>query len=216
MKIYDGCLSDCFRMIVAGASAVGKSCFVEELLKNQYGILNQSFDRAIYLRGVKTSTSQNLREIFDDKLICFDGIPREDVLLPLCRDGQGKLILLIDDLDQEALNSPLISKIFTVYSHHLNFSVCLTTQNFFRPGKERLTLVRNATHLVLFPNPMDGSIIRIISQKVFATKPKALVELFEKITTQPFHYLTIWSQCDPELRFRSGILGPYQKVYIAE
>lgn len=210
--IYDGCLPLNFRMIVSGSSATGKSTFVEKLVNNDNGILTKDFDKIIYLQGVETDSSKRLQEKFRDRMIVFDGIPPERVLLPLCKEP-GNCLLVIEDLDQQACSSPLVSKFFTVFGHHYDVSLILSTQNIFCPGKERLTLVRNATHIVLFPNYLDFSVVRLIAQRVHPRDPKKLVELFEKLTSEPYGYLSIWGNCDPILKFRSHITESVQKVY---
>lgn len=212
MILYDGCLSPGFRMIVSGSSATGKSTFIERLLTNTNGIMPSDFDRLIYLQGVETLASKRLREVYKDSMIVFNGIPPEQVLLPLCQAAERPL-LVIEDLDQQACSSPLISKFFTVLAHHYNVSLILSTQNMFCPGKERLTLVRNATHLVLFPNYLDFTVVRMIAQRVHPTDPKKLIQLFDKLTKQPFGYLSIWGNCHPHLKFRSHVTEKVQNIY---
>jgi len=214
MKVYDGRLPPVFRMIVSGSSSTGKSHFICELLENENGILHSNFDRVVYLRGVPTSSEARLKQKFGSNLIVFDGIPSEDVLLPLCRPKDGaNIILVLEDLDEQACQSPLISKFYTAYSHHLPCSVILSTQNFFRAGRERLSLVRNCTHLVLFPINLDETVIKLIAQKIHPRNPHALVELFEKVTAHPYSHLSIWANCPKELKFRSDITKSVQKIH---
>lgn len=212
MKLYNGCLPPVFRMIISGASSSGKSTLLCDLLESENGILETDFERVIYLRGVPTKSDGRLRQKFGQNLIVFDEIPTQEILLSFC-DNKKRTVLVIEDLDEQACSSSLISKFFCAYSHHCNCSVIFTTQNFFRPGKERLTLVRNATHLVLFPNNLDQSVIRLLAQKVYTKNPKLVVELFDFITREPHAHLSIWSQCPAELRFRSHINQPIQRVY---
>lgn len=215
MKAYNGCLPPVFRMIISGASSSGKSTLLGDLLENRNGVLHSDFERVIYLRGVPTKNEDRLRAKFGRNLIVFDEIPAQETILPFC-DGRKRTVLVIEDLDEQACSSPLISKFFCAYSHHKSCSIVFTTQNFFRAGRERLTLVRNATHLVLFPNNLDESVIRVLAQKVHAKNPKALVNLFDSVTREPFAHLSLWSQCPKELKFRSHINRAFHKVYDIE
>lgn len=210
--IYDGCLPRSFRMIVSGSSATGKSSFVHRLLVNANGLMERPFEKIIYLQGVQTKSGKALQKIFKNDMLIFNGIPTEQVLLPLCQTKK-KTALVIEDLDQDACSSPLIAKFFTAYAHHFDVSVILSTQNLFCPGKERLTLVRNATHLVLFPNFLDLSVVRMIAQRVHPEDPKKFVALFEKVTREPYGYLSVWGNCFHRLKFRSNITEPMQLVY---
>lgn len=212
MNTYDGCLPEVFRLLIAGASASGKSTLLCTLLENSNGILNKDFVRVIYLRGVETSNEGRLRDKFKEGLLVFDGIPPEEVLLPLCKTGV-KTVLIIEDLDAQACRSDLISKVFTAYSHHYQFSVILSTQNIFRDGKERLTLVRNTTHIVLFPNNLDQTVVRHLAQNIHPKNPRKVIDLFEEVTQQPYGHLSFWSFCPKELKFRSHLGDNVQRIY---
>lgn len=212
MNVFDGGLDPGFRMIISGSSATGKSTLVHNLLLNNNGLLSRPFQRIIYLRGVETKETRALQELYGDKMIVFDGIPSADVLVPLCKVGPDT-VLVIEDLDQEACSSTVVGKFFTAYAHHHGVSIILSTQNMFCPGRERLTLVRNATHLVLFPNYLDLSVIRTIAQRVYPQDPSFVVKLFEQLTREPFGYLSIWGNGHHKLKFRSHITGTVQKVY---
>jgi len=212
---YNGCLPPLFRMIIAGSSGKGKTTLIRKIIENANGILEKDFTRIILLRGVETNNEQILRKKLGANLITFDGIPHENVILPLLKGHDtDTTLLLIEDLDADACNSNLISKIFTAYSHHLGFSVILSTQNIFRPGRERLTLFRNASHLVLFSSDLDESLIRLVAQKVHTKDPQKITSLFESLTNEIHGYLSIWTNCPKELKFRSNITGEVQHVYI--
>lgn len=213
MKTYDGCFPPVFRMIVSGSSSTGKSHFICELLENENGVLHSDFNKVIYLRGVPTSSETRLSKKFGSKLIVFDGIPSEDVLLPLCKGKDENVVLVLEDLDEQACQSPLISKFYTAYSHHLSCSLILSTQNFFRAGRERLNLIRNCTHLILFPINLDETVIKLIGQKIHPKNPRAIVQLFEDITAQPYAHLAVWANCPRELKFRADTTKSVQKIY---
>jgi GTPase SAR1 family protein len=213
MKEFDGCLPPVFRMLVAGASSSGKSTLIRKILLDENGLLTKQFERVVYLRGVPTWGEEILRNKFGEAFTVFDFIPRDRVLLPLCQTGQHT-VLVIEDLDDQACSSALISQIFTRYSHHYGFSVILSTQNIFRPGKERLTLTRNATHIVLFQNNLDHSVVRSLAYKIHPKDPQSVVELFEKVVEEPYAYLSFWSECAPELKFRSHVTDSIQRVFV--
>ena len=215
MKVYDGCLPPVFRMILSGASSSGKSTLIVKILENVNGILGEDFEKVIYLKGVTTSNETDLKKKFGERLLTFNGIPKEEVLLPLCKTGV-RTVLVVEDLDDRACSSPLMSKFFTAYSHHFSCSVILSTQNLYRHGPERLTLFRNSTHIVLFPNNLDQTVIRLLAQKVHPRNPSSVVELFEKITKEPYTHLSFWSNCPPELKFRSHLTDVVQRVYELE
>jgi hypothetical protein len=213
-KIYDGRLPKIFRMVISGSSSTGKSHFIGELLENQNGILHEDMDKIIYLRGVETEKEQRLKKEFGSRIIFYDGIPPEEILLKECEaKGNENHVLVIEDLDDEVSKSAVISKFFTAYSHHLKCSVIYTTQNFFKNGPERLSVMRNCTHLILFNINLDETVIRFIAQKIYPKNPKSLIELYEKVTGKEYQHLAIYTQCPKELKFRSETTKSVQKIY---
>jgi len=213
--LYNGQFPELFRLLICGSSGKGKSSLIQQIMLNKHGILNKNFERLIYLRGVETNQEGFFRSLFRNNMITFDDIPEEDELLPLLRNNDKTTLLLLEDLDVKAFNSPLISRIYKMLSHHWNFSVIVTTQNCFVPGKERLTLIRNSTHIIIFANDLDHSIVRNLASRLHPQKPKAFIKLFEYVTSkEPFSYISVWSNCEKELRYRSHITDPIQKVYL--
>lgn len=215
MKTWNGQLSPNFRMIITGASSCGKSSLLVQLLENENGILSADFERVIYLRGVETANETRLRERFSNNLLVFDGIPKEDVLLPLCRSRENT-VLVLEDLEAEVANSQLVANIFSKYSHHYSFSVVAVLQNCFRTGSQRINLLRNCTNIVVFPNNLDQTVIRLLAQRIYPKNPRQLVDLFDRVTSEPYCHLSFWANCPRQLRFRSHLDRNIQRVYIAE
>jgi len=215
MQLWNGQLNSNFRMLICGASSSGKSELLVRLLENENGILASDFSRVIYLRGVETRNEVRLREKFGNDLLVFDGIPKEEVLIPLCRSHKNT-VLVLEDLEAEVANSEFVAKIYSKYSHNYDFCVITTLQNVFRSGKERVNLLRNCTNIVCFPNNLDQSVIRLLAQRVYPRNPKQLADLFDRVTSEPYAHLSFWANCPKELRFRSHIDGKIQRVYVPD
>lgn len=213
MRIYDARLPPVFRMLVQGNSGSGKSSLLLDILENRNGILHADFDKVIYIRGVETPHEYRLRNRFGENLFVFNSIPKKEVLIPLCKTEENT-ILIIEDLDDEAFSSGLVAKFYTAFSHHYCTSCFISSQNIFRSGQEKQTLFRNSTHLVIFKSDLDQSLIRLLSRKVYPKNPRALVALFDDLTQEPFSYLSIWSDCPPELKFRTDITKECQRVFV--
>lgn len=215
MKLWNGQLNPNFRLIICGSSCSGKSHLLVRLLENQNGILPADFQRVIYMRGVETPNEERLREKFGNNLLVFDGIPKEEVLLPLCRTPLNT-VLVFEDLENEVSNSDLVAKIFSRYSHNIGFSVVVVLQNPYVNGSSRIGIFRNSSNIVCFPNDLDQSVIRLLAQRVYPRCPKQLVDLFDRITNEPYAHLSFWANCPKELRFRSHIDSTVQRVYVPE
>lgn len=215
MKVWNGQLNSNFRMLICGASSSGKSRLLLRLLENENGILPADFERVVYLRGVETGNEERLREKFGENLLVFDGIPKEEVLLPLCRSHKNT-VLVLEDLENEVSNSDLVANIYSRYSHNYGFCCVTILQNLFKCGSARINLFRNTTNIVCFPNDLDQSVIRLLAQRVFPQNPKQLVKLFDRVTSEPYAHLSFWANCPKELRFRSHIDHSIQRVYLLE
>ena len=213
--IYNGQLPSIFRILLCGSSMSGKSSVAHKIIANRNGLLEKKFERLIYLRNIETEGESFLRNYFGHNMIVFDGIPSQEELLPILQDNSKNTLLFIEDLDSSAFNSNFISRIYKVLSHHLRFSVMITTQNCFSAGKEKLTLIRNSTHILIFGNDLDHSIIRSLASRLHPEKPKAFINLFNDVTSkEPFSYVSVWSNCNSNLRFRSHISESIQKIYL--
>ena len=64
----------------------------------------------------------------------------------------------------------VITKIFTVDSHHYNFSVMFTTQNLFNKSIREISL--NSHFVVLFKNCSDATQIQYFMQQAFQENAK--------------------------------------------
>ena len=81
-------------------------------------------------------------------------------------------IIVLDDLMDLAVESPIISKLLT-QGRHRNASVILLIQNDFPKGKYNTSISRNAQYLALFRCPSDRRQIGIIAEGII-DKPKPL------------------------------------------
>jgi len=212
-QIYDGSLSEQFRCIISGASSTGKSTLMEKLMINQNRIYPYEFENIIFLYGVETASLANLKKYFGKKLQAFDHIPEN---LPELCSRKNHNLLVLDDLDDAAFSSETIAFCFTKWSHHKNFCILVSTQNIFSGGTKRLTLIRNATHIILFPNYLDNTVPRLIAQKVLPGKTQAFMKIYEKATSTPYGYLAIFGNSPNILKFRTDITCPVQKIFILE
>ena len=213
--IYNGQLPSIFRILLCGQSMSGKTSVAHKIIADKNRLLEKRFERLIYLRNIETEQESFLRNYFGDNMLVFDGIPSQEELLPILQDNSKNTLLFIEDLDSSAFNSSFISRIYKVLSHHLKFSVITTTQNCFSSGTEKLTLIRNSTHILIFGNDLDHSIIRSLASRLHPEKPKAFINLFNDVTSrEPFSYISVWSNCNSLLRFRSHITESVQKIYL--
>ena len=69
---------------------------------------------------------------------------------------QIDIVVVLDDLLQEASDNSQVSSLFT-RGRHLNFSVIFLSQNLFHQGKHSRDISLNKGYLILYKNPRDAS-----------------------------------------------------------
>ena len=95
------------------------------------------------------------------------------------KDASQSLIVL-DDLIHYPKD--MITKIFTVYSHHYNFSVIFTTQNLFNKSIREISL--NSHFVVLFKNCQDATQIQTFLWQSFQENAKNAFQAYKNATSK--------------------------------
>jgi len=116
------------------------------LVENRDELFTSKFDRIILCQHEQISFRQNetferLKKSFD-ALEVVSGLPSIKTL-KLDINASSSTLLLIDDLQNQFLDSSEMLHLLSVQTHHFNISVCYSMQNFFAPSKFGKTLSRN-------------------------------------------------------------------------
>ena len=120
-------------------------------------------------------------------------------------------LVVLDDLIHYPKD--VISKIFTVYSHHYNFSVIFTTQNLFNKSIREISL--NSHFVVLFKNCRDATQIQTFMRQAFQENVKNEFQAYKNATSEARGYLLLDFRPDTydSQRIRTGIF-PNEVNYI--
>ena len=185
-----------FTMLVCGSSGSGKSVFTRRLLSSD--IIHKLPDKVLWCYGVWQPEFEQPSHIE-----YHSGLPTEDML------REGNMVLIIDDLMNQAKSSAVLSDIFTKYSHHNNITCICLLQNLFPKGSEIRNISLNSNYIVLMKNARDAGQIRYLARQVYPTKSNFLVKVYEDATKDPYSYLLLdFKNTTPDdLRLRSGILS---------
>lgn len=111
-------------------------------------------------------------------------------------DSRVNNIIVLDDLMGIAVDSPIISKLFTQRKRHRNASIILMLQNAFPKGKHNTIISRNAQYTALFRSPADRRQIGLIADRVFDQTKPLFMELYNKVTSVPYSYVLIDNKPD--------------------
>ena len=114
-------------------------------------------------------------------------------------DPRYNNIVVLDDLMDMAVDSPIISKLFT-QGRHRNASVILLLQNAFPKGKYNTSISRNAQYMALFRCPADRRQIGIVADRIFDKNKPAFMEIYNDITSKPYSYVVVDNKADTPAR----------------
>ena len=178
-----------FTCVVAGPSSSGKTQFVFRLIRHCYGEFQPSF-------------------LEFTQVEYHEGLPNVGSF-----DGRSRVLLLIDDLMNEADQN--VCNLFTKLSHHRNVSVVFVTQNLFHRNRHVRTMNLNTHYVVLFKNPRDAGQLAIMARQMYPRKSNFMVEAFRDATREPYGYLLIdlKPETDDRYRFRTNIFPDDERQY---
>ena len=106
-------------------------------------------------------------------------------------------MLIFDDLVSEAIQSPIVSRLFT-QGRHRNASIILLLQNMFPKGKFNTDISQNAQYMALFRSPSDRKQISIIAEHMFDTNCQGFMSAYYQEMDKPNGYLFVDNRPDTQ------------------
>ena len=185
---YDLTLKHPRRMLIYGPSGSGKSTFVEKILYYMKEMFDFYFDKIIYCSEQWFPEFDFIHGIAIKKIFQMD----KDIIENL--NPQQKNLIILDDNMHKFCKDPLISDLFTKYSHHKNIFVIILFQTNFPNDKFKMDIASNSTYVVLMSNPMNERQMSILcTQRGGAF----IMKCYKDATSnKPFSYLFL--DCDQE------------------
>ena len=122
-------------------------------------------------------------------LILHKGVPsREQVE----KWAQGKhFILVLDDLQQVCEKDREVAEMFTVGSHHLNFTLIYLCHNIFSKGCFSRLINLNSHYNILFRNNRDILQVQTLGCQIFGKQCSYFMDAYNKATSLPWGYILI-------------------------
>lgn len=193
-----------YTMMVAGPSKSGKTKFVGRVLTNAKHIYTKKPGRVFYFYNQAEPKYPEVRNHVDEFI---EGMPSMKWLDEAYEEHGDNMTIVIDD---QALNiTKDIAEIFSVGSSRRNCNVIFITQNLFGKKKEARDISVNCNYIVIFKNPRDMNAVQTFFRQHSPTNAKALTEMYEEATEEPFSYLFIdlTQQTHSKNRYLSRIFG---------
>ena len=143
-----------FSMLVVGPTQCGKTYFVQQLLtQNCIEYPDEKSTQIYWFYNQWQPRYDALKRALKKKIQFTQGLPNLSEDLNEINPEYNN-ILVFDDLMSQAIDSPVLSKLFT-QGRHRNASVILLLQNMFPKGKFNTDISRNTQYVVLFRSPSD-------------------------------------------------------------
>lgn len=189
-----------FSLMVVGPSMSGKSFFVKQMLERDHIEYDdpQKQRRIHWFYGQYRDMFNDMRRNMGRDIYFKQGLPEFEP--DLCDiDPRYNNIVVLDDLMDMAVDSPIISKLFT-QGRHRNASVILLLQNAFPKGKYNTSISRNAQYMALFRCPADRRQMGIMADRIFDKNKPAFMEIYNDITSKAYSYVVVDNKADTPAR----------------
>ena len=168
-------------MLLASPTQSGETCWVERLINSRAKMFKQVPSTIIYCYGAWQTMFDKMRDVKFHK-----GLPTLDELEEW---SDGHVMLIIDDLMQEACSSKDILSLFTIYCHQKNISVLFLAQNIFPPGKCARTISLNCHYIILFGMRRDKLQVQTLGSLIFPGHRGYFMNAYQDATNKPYGYL---------------------------
>ena len=199
---------------IVGPTNSGKSHFTKRLIYEREKMYEREPPKKVlYCYGVYQPLYAEMERDMGDSICFHEGLPSESYLDQYA--GSEHCLVVIDDLMERALDSPLVENIFVQGCHHKGLSAVFISQNLYKQGSKARTISLNSTYLCLFRNLRDQMQIKTLSVQL--GRGAMFVEAYNDATKEPYGYLfcDFSPHTDDETRFRSNIFpGEDTVVYV--
>ena len=153
-------------MIVSGCTGSGKTRFVKKFLENAAQMYEHTPPIAtLYCFGVYQALYQEMEKTIPN-IAFHQGLPSAKMLQEMSQDGQHRIVV-IDDLQQKAIEDPVIELLFTQYTHHRHLSCIFLQQNLYMKGTHSRTISLNAWYILLLENVRDKLQIHTLARQMY-------------------------------------------------
>lgn len=214
--MYDARIKCPATILLSGPSQSGKTSLVHKMLLNGEKLFSDGrcIQNILYFYKEWQTSYGELKDKM--KVEFINRLPRSDEIRNKTESFKelGGSIVVIDDFMQDLSKDTV--EIFTALSHHLNITVMLLVQNLFSKNPQFRDISLNSSYVIVFKNPRDASQISFYARQYAPGDSKAIVELFRRVTKDPYSYLLFDNhQLTPDaIRLRSNLLGENEPLTV--
>ena len=166
----------------------GKSTLTQKILENADKLFTTPPEFVVYCYKESLPIFNEMKNTVKG-LILHQGVPTREEMEQW---AQGKhFVLVLDDLQQVCENDRGVAEMFTVGSHHLNYSLIYLCHNIFGRGPFSHLISLNSHYLILFRNNRDTQQVQTLGRQIFGKKNAYFLDAYKKATSQQWGYLLV-------------------------
>ena len=176
---------------IFGPPYSGKSTLTGNILINSYNLFTEEPKLIVYCYKEDLSDFfASIERELKCPLIPHKGIPTKEKMDEWA-DGDH-FLLILDDLQQACERDKSVADMFTVGSHHRNFSLIYLCHNIFGRGTFSRLINLNSHYIILFRNNRDRQQVVTLGRQIFGKDLYPyFIDAYNKATSQPHGYLVI-------------------------
>jgi hypothetical protein len=202
---------------VSGASHTGKSHFVARMVMKRRYMFSRPIRKVIWCYSVYQPLYAKIKKL--DPTVQF----RQDLTfdpekekIELAKDTFAPILLIVDDLGTEALQSKMFYDLAVKHSHHWNISVLYITQHLFSDEKNSKKINDQCSYMAIFKSPRDETSVGVVATQCFKSHRKAFMKAYHHATEDAYQnfFVDLTAQCPRRLRLRSDIVHPHPRIYV--
>lgn len=159
--------------MVTGPSQSGKTELVRKIIAHK--IYDSDIKNILWCYSVWQPWFVN-----ESNIKFINGLPKEEENVDL---------IVLDDLMNDLTAN--VSQMFSVGSHHKNYSIILITQNLFPRVRVMRDISLNTHYLIMFRNNRDLSQANCFARQAFPGNSLYFMDAYKKATTEPYTYLLV-------------------------
>ena len=164
-------------MVVSGATGSGKTTWLKRVLENP-SLFSEKPDRIIYCYGAWQPAFEEMKNV---EFIEGLNIPKNN--------GKDHMLIILDDLMCEVVQSPVAQSLFTEGSHHNKITVIFILQNLFQQGKHARSIMINSHYIIVMKNPRDIQQVKLLGRQL--DQEKLVTQAYKDCMKEQYGYLVI-------------------------
>ena len=167
----------------------GKSTLTRKILEHVNELFTTRPEFIVYCYNDVLPELDKMKETVPVELIKHKGVPSPEDMEEWAQ-GQH-FILVLDDLQEQVHHDKKAVEMFTVGSHHKNYTLIYLCHNIFGKGAFARTISVNTHYMILFRNNRDILQVQTLARQMYGKKSKYFMDAYAKATSKQWGYLVV-------------------------